>query len=93
MSKDTEALPVAQLQCRLRELMAEKSRRENRRITYRIIREATGIALNTLSGLNQLPMPKMIGTHVIERLCAYFACDVGDLLVVAFSPAEENQGG
>lgn len=87
---NTEELPVATLQCRLRELMAEKSRREGRPITYRVIRQSTKIALNTLSGLNQTPLPRLIGTTVIERLCAFFACEVGDLFVVVFSTAQEE---
>lgn len=87
-----EVLPMAQISCRLRELMEEKGRKEARRITYREIRRVTGIALNTLSGLNQVPLPKMLGTSVLERLCAYFVCDPGDLLVVTFETSAQAEG-
>ena len=69
------------IQCRLRELMEKKARETSTRITYRVINKATGVSPNTLSSLAQPELPKMIGISVIDRLCEYFDCQVGDLLV------------
>ena len=69
------------IQCRLRELMAEKSRNDGQKVTYEDIRRVTGISPNTLSNLAQPILPKMIGISVIDRLCKYFDCQLGDLLV------------
>jgi putative transcriptional regulator len=75
------------IQFRLRELMAEKSRVSGQKVTYEDIRLATGISPNTLSRLAQPIPPKLIGVSVIDRLCKYFGCQVGDLLV--YVPDEE----
>lgn len=77
------------LQCRLRELMAQKSRETGRKITYADITEATGLYASTLTKLAN-NTAQMIGVSTIERLCEYFACDVGDLFVlVPDTPLEE----
>ena len=68
------------IQSRLRELMAVKGRRERRRITYDDIRAATGINKNTLTRLAN-DRADLVGVATIERLCAYFECQPGDLLV------------
>ena len=69
------------LKCRLRILMEEKRQRTGQRVTYRGISRATGISPNTLSALAQPELPKLVGISVIDRLCDYFDCDVGDLFV------------
>ena len=68
------------IQCRLRELMGEKSRRERRRITYGDIQAQTGVNKNTLTKLAN-DRSQMVGMSVIRRLCAYFDCQPGDLFV------------
>ncbi len=68
------------IQCRLRELMAEKGRRERRKITYQIIWAETGVSKNTLTRLAN-DRAGMVGISVIDRLCAYFDCQPGDLFV------------
>ena len=68
------------IQCRLRELIAAQSRRERRRITYQDILAATGVNKNTLVRLANDKMT-MVGLSVVERLCAYFDCQPGDLFV------------
>jgi len=68
------------IQFRLKELMAEKERLTDERVTYRSIRDAKGISTNTLYKMatNQ---QKMVGLDVIDRLCEFFDCEVGDLMV------------
>ena len=68
------------IQCRLRELMAEKGRRDGRRITYEAIRAATGVNMNTLTRLAN-DRADMVALSTIDRLCTYFGCSPGDLLV------------
>ena len=68
------------IQCRLRELMATKGRRERRRITYRDIGAETGIDKNVLSRLAN-DRADRVALSTIERLCAYFDCQPGDLFI------------
>ena len=68
------------IQCRLRELMGAKGRQEHRRITYDDILTGTGINKNTLSRLAN-DQASMVGMSVVDRLCAYFDCQPGELFV------------
>jgi putative transcriptional regulator len=68
------------IQCRLRELMAIKARKENRRITYLDITRATGIYNTTLTRLAN-DKAELIGKSTMDRLCAFFDCQPGDLFV------------
>ena len=75
------------IQCRLRELMAAKSRKEHRRITYDTILADTGISKNTLTRLAN-DRASMVGMSVIDRLCAYFDCQPGDLFIYVEDPEQ-----
>ena len=75
------------IQCRLRELMGAKARRERRRITYDDILTQTGVNKNTLTKLAN-DQAAMVGISVIDRLCAYFDCQPGDLFVYIEDPME-----
>ena len=68
------------IQCRLRELIGEKSRREHRRITYDDILRQCGVNKNTLTRLAN-DRADMVGISVIDRLCTYFNCQPGDVFV------------
>jgi putative transcriptional regulator len=61
--------------------MAEKARREGRRVTYDVVYRATGIAPSTLSKIAS-GKTKRIDFEVLERLCIYFNCTPGELLVL-----------
>ena len=77
---------------RFRELWEAKQRAENRRITLVEIARVTGISRNTLSRLADVRQTKYVtNTGVIDRLCRYFACQPGDLLV--YVPDEERREG
>lgn len=71
---------MKKLKFRLRELMAERTRKTGKPCTYRIIYDVTGVSPNTLSAMAQGDM-KMVGISVLERLLDYFDCDVAELLV------------
>ncbi|GAB6039632.1 helix-turn-helix domain-containing protein [Endothiovibrio diazotrophicus] len=73
---------------KIREILARKEFAEGRRITIGEVADATGIHRMTLS--------KMInhrgyntGTDNLDRLCAYFECEVGEL--IEYVPMEEIQ--
>ena len=74
------SLVAAMIQCRLRELMGAKGRRERRRITYDDIRAYTGISRNTLSRLAN-DQDALVAMTTMERLCTYFDCQPGDLFI------------
>lgn len=62
--------------------MAEKGRLERRKITYDDILAETGISKSTLTRLaNDRAVRVYIST--MDRLCAYFGCQPGDLFLYA----------
>jgi putative transcriptional regulator len=69
------------IQCRLRELIAAKSRSERRKISYVDVREATGVNTGTLVRLANDKADR-VALETIERLCLYFECSPGDLFVM-----------
>src|SRR5215213_7875907 len=71
---------IQMIQCRLRELVAAKSRRERRRITYETIGAETGVNKNTLTRLAN-DRADRVGLSVVDRLCAYFDCQPGELFI------------
>jgi putative transcriptional regulator len=79
------------IQCRLRELMARKERLEQRRITYAVITAETRIAPSTLSRMAN-NLPEMVDLGVVDRLCAFFSCTPGELLVHV-QETETERGG
>lgn len=63
---------------RLKQQIADLEFREKRRVTIQEIAESTGINRMTLSKmLNQ--HGAVIRTDVLDKLCGYFGCQVGDL--------------
>ncbi len=73
------------IQCRLRELIGAKGRQERRRVTYDDILARTGVNKNTLVRLAN-DRADMVGISVIDRLCAYFQCQPGDLFIYVEEP-------
>ncbi len=61
--------------------MAEKSRLDGSRVTYDDIQKSTGIFPSTLSRV-AAARGKRIDLTVLERICEYFDCEPGDLLVM-----------
>lgn len=64
---------------RLKELLAEKEFQEGRVITLAEIAAATGIHRATLSKIAN-ERGYNTGTDNVDRLCAYFSCEVYELL-------------
>jgi putative transcriptional regulator len=77
------------IQCRLRELMAAMSRQARRKITYDVIKEDTGLAKSTLARLAN-DKAELIGKSTMDRLCAFFDCQPGDLFIHVPSPEPER---
>ena len=67
------------IQSRLRELMATKSRRDQRRITYSDIPSDTGISTTTTRLARD--RSEKVALTTIDRLCAYFEAQPGDLFI------------
>ena len=63
------------------QLLDEKSFRERRRITISDVCAETGLSRPTVSRIANVP-GYVTSTDTIERLCRYFRCTPGDLLVL-----------
>jgi len=63
------------------QLLDEKSFRERKRITINDVCDATGLSRPTVSRIANVP-GYVTSTETIERLCRYFHCAPGDLLVL-----------
>ncbi len=74
---------------RLKSLIERKEIEENRRITYRDIASEAGVSTNTLTQMAKQNMAQ-IGLVTINKLCKYFDCQPGDLLI--FIPDDEQEG-
>lgn len=72
---------MPKLRSRLKVLMAEKSLREKRRISYVTIAEETHLSRPTIIKLGRDEVAQIKG-DVIATVCSYFGCTVGDLLYV-----------
>ncbi len=68
------------IQCRLRELIATKRRTDGRRINYAIVMAETGISTTTLTRLAN-DRSNRVAIATIDRLCAFFRAQPGDLFV------------
>ena len=63
---------------KLKQQIADLEFREKRRMTIQEIADATGVNRMTLSKmLNQ--HGAVVRTDVLDKLCAYFGCQLGDL--------------
>ena len=74
---------------RLKEQIAEKEFHEARRVTLLEIAEATGVGRITLSRM--LKPGAIVRTDTLDRLCAYFKCDLQGL--AEFLPDETKKLG
>lgn len=64
---------------RMPRLKLGKEERENRKLTYRTIATEAGISSGVVTRLMN-GVPDRIDTAIIDTLCTYFACGVGELL-------------
>lgn len=77
---DVIQLPLKMIRFRLTELIADKAFKERRVVPLSEVADATGIHRATLSKMANQPGAN-IGTEIIDKLCRYFGCQPGDLLV------------
>ena len=67
------------LRYKVRELLAEKSFVENRRVTFKELSEQCGVSRQTLTRMvNQRGY--ITGTDTLDKLCEYFRCAIGELV-------------
>ncbi len=67
-------------------LTAQKSQQERRRISLRTVAEETGVTRYTIYALANDEL-REYPKEVLEKLCNYFDCTVGDLLLT-----QESEG-
>ncbi len=70
------------IQFRLKELIAERQRAKREKVSYRQLSEATKLSTNTITRIANNDA-QMIGLKTIDRLCEFFDCTPGDLIVRA----------
>ena len=61
-------------------LLSQKEIDENKRISYKEIKETTGITISSLSAWATNKVQRF-DADTIAALCEYFGCSVGDLIV------------
>lgn len=66
---------------RIKELIAEKERRENRKISVSEVARHTGVNRTSLSKMQNPAIQHSTTTNAIEALCRYFDCKVEDVMV------------
>lgn len=77
------------LRFKIKEQIANKEFNEGRRVTIGEVAEAAGIHRMTLSKLiNQKGYNT--GTENLDRLCAFFECDIGELVEYIPNSTESN---
>lgn len=69
------------MRSRLLDLLAEKRRLEKRRISVASVARELGISNHTIQGFAHSTL-KDYPAESIVKLCGYFNCTVGDLLVI-----------
>ena len=69
---------------KLKILIAQKEFNEGRKLTYRTISKETGISTTTLT--KYINQGGGIDPGTLEKLCRYFDCQPGDLLVYSDDP-------
>ena len=65
---------------RIRALMGERETKTGRRVTAKAICQATGVTERTLSRLINNETAR-VDFDTLERLCEYFNCQPGDILI------------
>ena len=72
---------------RFNELWREKERKENRRITLTEVSDQSGVGWGTVNRWKRNDVTRF-DDDVLSKLCSYFGCKTGDLLV--FVSGSEN---
>ena len=75
---------------RFKILLSEKEAREGKRVSYADIQKSTGIAASTLSAWATNDISRY-DRETIEKLCKFFSCKVGELIVYEPSPQQPGE--
>lgn len=75
---------------KLKVLIYEKEIRDSRKLSYRIIAQEADIPLSVLTDYTS-QKAKRFDSTTLEKLCKYFECQPGDLLVYSEEPPIQKQ--
>jgi putative transcriptional regulator len=79
---------MKKVRSQLRKLVAARAQERGRNVSLRSVHRDAGVPLTTVMGLANNTIERVTLTD-IQKLCAYFGCDVGDLLKIEDMPDEE----
>ena len=65
---------------RLKALIEHKESLENRKITYRKMASESGVSTNTITNI-ATQKAEYIHRKNLDRLCKYFSCTPGDIII------------
>ena len=68
------------IRVKLRPVVAEYEKQNEIRLTYRALAEGADIGLSTVSAM-MTKNQKRVDLDVLDRLCKFFNCSPGDILV------------
>jgi putative transcriptional regulator len=80
---------MATLKLRVRELLAQREERENRRIRLAELAQATGVSVNVLTPMINNQADR-VSLQCLGKLCEYFHCTPADLLRYDADATEED---
>ena len=80
---------MATLKLRLRELLAQREDRENRRIRLAELAQATGVSVNVLTPMINNQADR-VSLQCLGKLCEYFHCTPAELLRIDADEAEDD---
>jgi putative transcriptional regulator len=81
-------MPQVRLKNRLFLLLSDKERQLGKRIPQYEVARAIGVTKNTITNWVKNDLNKL-DVEVVENLCVYFGCQVGDLLYLEEVDEEE----
>lgn len=68
------------IKCQLIGLLSRRQIQEQRKITYREVARATGLQASTVTRMANNQVTRF-DADTLSALCAYFECELGELLV------------
>lgn len=75
------AITTDMIYCKIKTLIAQKELAEKRKITYKVIQDETGLSSTTIAKLLNFRGIQRIDGTTLDKLCEFFHCDVGDILM------------
>lgn len=75
------AITTDMIYCKIKTLIANKELAEKRKITYKVIQDETGLSSTTIAKLLNFRGIQRIDGTTLDKLCEFFHCNVGDILM------------